>query len=230
VDSTTASNRAVNIPEFVNMPPDQAIEKIDPQAVEYYRLFDQAFKMIAENDMPGAVTTLQKAVKSDPDEAMGHFLLGTALSDSDRESEALPEFRKAAELMPRNPKILDQLAMSLSLNGDQAGAAEQLQKAIQIDPASVEYRYNLGIVLESHGDFSQAAASLEKGVELSRSTDWRCLAELGKVYGKLGRSSDAARTTEMAADLAEKQNHPKAAKELRDNLSRYESGAGQTKN
>jgi Flp pilus assembly protein TadD len=230
VDSTTASNRAVNIPEFVNMPPDQAIEKIDPQAVEYYRLFDQAFKMIEENDIQGALTTLQQAVKADPDEAMAHFLLGSTLSDSDRESEALPEFRKAAELSPRSPKFLDHLAMSLYLNGDQRGATEQLRKAVELDPTSVEYRYNLGFVLESQGNVSDAAASLEKAVELSGSKDWRCLAELGKVYDKLGRPSDAIRATGMAVDLAEKQNHPKAAQDLRDNLSRYESEAGQTKN
>jgi Flp pilus assembly protein TadD len=230
VDGTTASNRAVNIPEFVNMPPDQAIDKIDPEAVEYYRLFDQAFKMIAANDIPDAVETLQKAVKADPNDEMGHFLLGTTLSDSNRESEALPEFRKAVEISPRRPKLVNQYAMSLYLTGDKAAAAEQMQKAVELDPTSVEYRFNLGFILESQGKTADAAASLEKAVELSRSEDWKCLAELGKVYDKLGRLSDAARATGAAADLAEKQNQPRAARELRDKLSRYESETDQKKN
>ncbi len=37
VDNTTAANRAVNIPEFLNIPQD-GLEKIDPQATEFYRL------------------------------------------------------------------------------------------------------------------------------------------------------------------------------------------------
>ena len=34
VENTTAANRAVNIPEFVNLPPD-GLESIDPQATEF---------------------------------------------------------------------------------------------------------------------------------------------------------------------------------------------------
>jgi tetratricopeptide (TPR) repeat protein len=147
VDNTTAANRAVNIPEFVNLPAGMSIDKIDPQATEFYRLFDEAYKLIEDDDVPGALKTLEQAVKADPDDSLGHFMLGTTLSASNRESEALPEFRKAAALSPRNPKFLDHLAMSLFLNGDQEGAIEQLQKAIDLDPASAEYRFNLGFVL-----------------------------------------------------------------------------------
>ena len=45
VDNTTAANRAVNIPEFVNIPPD-GLAKIDPHATEPYGLFNQAFDLI----------------------------------------------------------------------------------------------------------------------------------------------------------------------------------------
>jgi Flp pilus assembly protein TadD len=223
VDDTTAANRAVNIPEFINLPPGQSIDKIVPTAMEFYRLFDEAFKMMEENDIPGALSTLQEAVKADPEDSLGRFLLATALSASNRESEALAEFRKAAELSPRNPKFLDHLAMSLYLNGDAEGALEQLRKAIEIDPASAEYRFNLGFVLESRGDFEGAVAPLEKAVELSHGRNWRCLAELGKTYDKLGRPSDAVRATELAIDVAAKGSDQQGASELKENLSRYQA-------
>ncbi len=228
VDDTTAANRAVNIPEFVNMPPDKMIEKIDPQATEFYRLFDEAYKMIENNDITGAITTLNAAVRADLEDSLGHFMLGTALSANDQESDALPEFRKAVALSPRNPKFLDHLAMSLFLNGDQDGAVVQLQKAVALDPTSVEYPYNLGFVFESRGDFFDAVSPLEKAVELSHAGNWRCLAELGKVYNKIGRPSDAARATRMAIELAEQQNDLRDARELRETLTQYESEAGQT--
>ena len=223
IDDMTASNRAVNIPEFVNLPPDKSIESIDPQATEFYRLFDEAYKMIEENDIAGAIRTLQAAVKDDPDDSLGHFMLGTALSANDQESDALPEFRKAATLSPGNPKFLDHFAMSLFLNSDQKEAVEELKKAIDIDPTSVEYQFNLGFVFASQGDFLDAVSPLEKAAELSHSGNWQCLAELGKTYEKVGRVKDAIHVTGMAVDLAVEQNDLPNARNLRDDLTRFES-------
>lgn len=228
VDDMTAANRAVNIPEFVNLPPDKRIENIDPQATEFYRLFDEAYKMIENNDIAGAIQTLETAVTDDPDDSLGHFMLGTALSANDHESEALPEFRIAVALSPRNPKFLDHLAMSLYLNGDQNGAVAELEKAIDVDPTSAEYRFNLGFVFESRGDYFEAVSPLEKAVELSHARNWQCLAELGKVYDKVGRVNDAIRATGMAVHLATEQNNLRDARNLRDDLLRYETKAGQT--
>ena len=226
IDDTTAVNRAVNIPEFVKMPAGVTIDKIEPTAMEFYRLYDQAFKMIEENDIPGALTTLEQAVKADPDDALGHFMLGTALSASDREGEAQKEFQKAADLSPTNPKFLDHLAMSSFLNGDKEGAVGPLQRAIELDPRSVEYRFNLGVVLESRGDYSGAIGTLEAAVELSHSRNWRCLAELGKAYDKAGRPNDAVRVTELAIEVAGGQSDQDGSGELKENLSRYQSEIG----
>jgi Flp pilus assembly protein TadD len=231
VDDTTAANRAVNIPEFVNMPPSKSIEKIDPQATDFYRLFDEAYKLIESDDIPGAIKTLNEAVKADPEDSLGHFMLGSALSANDQESEALLEYRKAVALSPANPKFLDHLAMSQVLNGDPEGAVEELQKASDLDPSSVEYRFNLAYVLESRGDFAGAIPPLEKAVALSRSKNWRCLAELAKVYDKTGRADDAIQTARQALELALEQDDPQDARDLQDALDHYEhAGAGTKSN
>jgi Flp pilus assembly protein TadD len=86
----------------------------------------------------------------------------------------------------------------------------------------VEYRFNLAYVLESRGDFAGAIAPLEKAVALSRSKDWRCLAELAKVYDKTGRTAEAMPLARRALDIAAKQNNQRAAKNLQDALDRYE--------
>ncbi|UWZ82562.1 tetratricopeptide repeat protein [Occallatibacter riparius] len=230
VDDTTASNRAVNIPEFINLPAGMSIDKIEPKAMDFYRLFDQAFKMIEANDIQGALSILQEAVKADPEDGSGHFLLATALSASDREGEAQREFQRAAELSPRNPKYLDHLAMSLYLNGNQEGAIAPLKRAIELDPSSAEYPFNLGVVLVARGDYSDAVPSLEKAVELSQGRNWRCLAELGKVYDKLGRPNDAVRVTEAAIQVVAGQKNQEGAGELKEDLVRYQSEAGKASN
>ena len=60
VDDTTAANRAINIPEFVNLPPGTSIDKIDPEATNFYRLFDQAYAQIESNQFPEAIDTCIK--------------------------------------------------------------------------------------------------------------------------------------------------------------------------
>ncbi len=56
IDNATAANRAVNIPEFVNIPPDGLL-KIEAPAVEYYRLFDQAWEL-GQKGQPQSVVGL----------------------------------------------------------------------------------------------------------------------------------------------------------------------------
>ena len=51
IENATAANRAVNIPEFVNIPPD-GMMKIDTPATEFYRLFDVA-KELADKGQCG---------------------------------------------------------------------------------------------------------------------------------------------------------------------------------
>ena len=222
VDDTTAANRAVNIPEFVNLPPGQMIERIDPQATDFYRLFDQAFQQIENNQFGEAIRTLHEAIKSNPDDSLTHYVLATALSANDEERDALAEYRKAVELTPSNPTFLDHLAVSLALNGMPEEAVDEIQKAIVIDPGSVEYRFNLAYLLESEGKFSDAIAPLEQAVAMSKGRDWRCLAELAKVYDKTGHRAEAVQALRQGVDAASRQNNQAAAKTLQDALDRYQ--------
>jgi Flp pilus assembly protein TadD len=229
VDDTTASNRAINIPEFVNLPPGAGIDKIDPQATDFYRFFDEAYTQIENNQFAEAIATLHKAIANNPDDALAHYVLATALSASEAEKDALAEYQQAAVLAPTNPMFLDHLAVSLALNGDSTGAIEQLQRAIAVDPGSVEYRFNLAYVLESRGEFESAVQSLEKAVALSHRRDWRCLAELAKVSNKTGRNAEAIESAREALNLAVKGSNAQAVRMLQDALSHYEQNAAAAK-
>ncbi len=162
VDDTTAANRAINIPEFVNLPPGISIDKIDPQATDFYRLFDEAYKLIENNQFPEAIDTLRKAIQNNPDDALVALRSGHG-SQRQRPGEGRAHrIPQAVALTPTNPMFLDHLAVSLALNGDSAGAVEQLQRAIAVDPGSVEYRFNLAYVLESRGEFAERGSTPRK--------------------------------------------------------------------
>jgi Flp pilus assembly protein TadD len=222
VDNTTAANRAVNIPEFVNVA-QGGLERIDPQATEFYRLVDQAFKLAQARRIPEAIETLRDAIQRVPDDAMAHYNLGTLLSDSGRQSEALEEYRKASELSPENTTFLERLGVLLVMNGDLDGGIEKLRKAIELQPGIAEYHFNLGYLLESRGDFGGALAPLEKAVELSGGKNARFLAELANAYDKTGRSTEAIQSAQRALDLAVEAHDDELAKSLRDAIARYQS-------
>jgi Flp pilus assembly protein TadD len=221
VDDTTAANRAVNIPEFVNAPMD-GLEKIDPQATEFYRLFDQAYALMENDQLPEAITVLREAIARNPDDAVTHYVLATALSGNNQESEALEEYRKACALAPANAAFFDHLAVSLALNGHPDEAVEQLQKAIALVPAAPEYRFNLGVLLESRGDNAGAVAAFQKAVELSRGKNWQGLAELAKAYDKTGRTAEAIEAIKQALGLTVAQHDEQDAQALREVLEGYE--------
>ena len=166
VDNTTAANRAVNIPEFVNIP-EGGMEKIDPQATEFYRLFTEAYEFMEKNQMPDAIKALQGAIDRDPDDALAHYALATALSGNDQEDLALAEYRKACALNTTNASWFDHLAVSLDLNGLSDEAIENWRKALAIDPNDGAAETDLGMVLFDNGHTDEGYEALHKAVEMA---------------------------------------------------------------
>ena len=223
VDDTTASNRAVNIPEFANVPPG-SLEHVVPQATDSYRMIDRASTLMEQNKIPEAIELLRQAIQLDPEDALTHYYLAVLLTRTGQESEALKEYRKACALNPTNATYLDHLGASLALSGDWDGAVDQIQKAIALQPISAEHRYNLGRVLESRGNDAGAVVALQKAVELSKNKNGKFLAELAGAYYRTGRSTEAVQAAQQALDLALDENDVQLAKNLMDALDRYQHG------
>ena len=78
IDNATASNRAVNIPEFVNIAGD-GIEDIQVPAVEQYKLMDEAMDLEEKGKNDQALAIWKKAVAMDPDNAKAQNGLGISL-------------------------------------------------------------------------------------------------------------------------------------------------------
>jgi len=166
VDNTTAANRAVNIPEFVNIPPD-GLDKIDPEATRYYHLSSDAFEFMEKNQMPAAIEKWREALQLDPDNAVAHFSLAVSLSGNNQENAAVEEYRKACDLEPHHASWFDHLAVSLALTGNPDGAVATWQKSLTLDPSNAKAEMEMGTVLAEEGQVQAGLEHLRKAVELA---------------------------------------------------------------
>jgi Flp pilus assembly protein TadD len=199
VDNTTAANRAVNIPEFVNMPQD-GLDHIDPQATEFYRLFNQAFDLMENNQMPEAIQALRQALDRDPDDPLTHYALATALSGNDQERDALEEYRKACALDPNNAAWFAHLAVSLALTGDIDGAIVNWRQSLALDPSDVGAETDLGTALFEKGQVQEGYEHLRKAVDMAPKLP-DAHNHLGLALARMGRMDEAVDQLQQAVTI-----------------------------
>lgn len=223
VENTTAANRAVNIPEFVNVPPG-GLETIDPQALEFYKMVEEAFHLAEKNRVPEAIGKMQEALERNPDDAMAHYNLGLLLEGGGQKAASLAEFRRAEELGPENALFPEHLAVALVVSGQVDAGVAELRKALVLRPDSAEDWFNLGYILERQKDFAGALEPLKKAVELSEGKNWQYLGELASTYDRTGQEAEAIAAAGKALDLAVAAGDGEAARGLREALERYRTG------
>ena len=137
IDNATAANRAVNIPEFVNIPPD-GMMKIDVPAAESYRLFDVALDLTAKGQLDAGIATWKKVLELDPRNAKAHNNLGVALLRQGNFAEAKAHFQQALEIDPDYTDAQNDLGMAFLREENVDEAIPHLQRAIELNPANAK--------------------------------------------------------------------------------------------
>jgi Flp pilus assembly protein TadD len=164
IENATAANRAVNIPEFVNIPPD-GMAKIETPAAEYALHVDLAVDLMKNRQYDAAVTEWNKALELVPAESRVHNNLGVALTETGKVDEAIAHYRKAVELDPQFSEAFNNLGEALAGKGAVKEAISQFEKAVQLDPEHTVARASLGLVLARAGQTDKAIFQLKKVVE-----------------------------------------------------------------
>lgn len=141
VENATAPNRAVNIPEFVNLPPGGLLS-IDVPAAEFYRLYDEASELAKSGDFAASAELWRQAIALAPADARAHNNLGTALSRLRRQSEAVRSYRRAVELKPAYADAHFNLGAALWSLGSRTEALAEWEQAASLaadsDPALLD--------------------------------------------------------------------------------------------
>ncbi len=184
IDDATAANRAVNIPEFVNIPPD-GLEKIEVPAVDLYRHYNLAAEMARNGDYQGAIAEWKKALELNPDEPSVHLSLGVTLARLGRLNEAVNEYQKALQRPPNGARVEFRLGSALGDAGkpDEAiarydyalallrlsridEAQQSVEAALRADGDLAEAHELLGQILSRKAQWAEAAREFQKALEL----------------------------------------------------------------
>jgi tetratricopeptide (TPR) repeat protein len=225
VDNTTASNRAVNLPEFVNIPPD-GLEAIKVPAVEQYRIMDQAMKMEENGQNDQAVTLWRNAVAMDPDNAKAQNGLGISLYIAKNIPEALEHLHRAIQINPLSVDSHYVLGKLLLEQGHPDDAISEFETAVTIRHHFASAEEGLASAYQAEGKQEEALAHWRDALSMDPNG---VSAMLGAAW-LLATSSEASlRNGAEAISLAENANRlePSEDPEVLDTLAAAYAENGQ---
>jgi Flp pilus assembly protein TadD len=172
VEDSTAANRAVNLPEFVNIPPD-GLAKIEVPAAEFYARFDRAWELNRKGEFEAAIAAWRSALELNPDDARANNNLGFALARQGRLEESIACWERALQANDQIPEVrenlvkaLDNLGVALLRKGSLNEAVPHLRRAAELDPQDAASQYNLGLALLRKSSFEEAIPRFQRALAL----------------------------------------------------------------
>jgi tetratricopeptide (TPR) repeat protein len=159
IDNSTAANRAVNIPEFVNISPN-GIDSIDVPASDLYRLIDEAMDLLGKGDNASALTKWEKALEVDPDDARANNGMGIALGLLGRSEEAIQYFQKAIQIDGSFFEAYYNLGVLLTRENRFNEAIDAWQNTVRLRPTFSEGHENLGYAFYLQAKFFDSLTQL----------------------------------------------------------------------
>ena len=164
IDNSTAANRAVNIPEFVNISPD-GLKDIDVPVSDFYRLIDEALELQRKGDNTSAVGKWQKALEIDPNDARANNGLGIALGLTGKPLAASEYFKKATQIDGNFFEAYFNLGIVLLRENRIGEAADAWQNTVRLRPRFTKGHENLGHVLYLQEKYTESLTHLRFALE-----------------------------------------------------------------
>jgi eukaryotic-like serine/threonine-protein kinase len=147
-----------------------------------------------------ASESANQAVRLDDNLAAAHVSMGLVKMESGDSAGAEKEFRRAADLDPKNSRPHDYLAALYDKTGKSDQALQELKRALEMDPKSWVSYMELGLNRYQAANYTGAAENWERALKLEPD-NVPALRNLGAVYHQLGRDDDAAGALQRALEI-----------------------------
>ncbi|MBN1600438.1 MAG: tetratricopeptide repeat protein [Chitinispirillaceae bacterium] len=165
IENATASNRAVNIPEFLNTS-SGGIEKILAPAADYARHTDLAVEAMKNRQYENAIQEWNKVLLLDHDNPRVYNSLGVALMENAKIDDAIIHYKKAISLNPQYAEAYNNMGEALNTKGNIRDAILQFKRAVKLNPDYCVAHANLGTLLAGSGHTNDAIVHLKKAAEV----------------------------------------------------------------
>jgi protein O-GlcNAc transferase len=150
---------------------------------------------------PGGIEELMQASKLAPADLTTGLDFARALSDAERDNEAISVLQPLLIAHPESIAIAYQLALALQRTGNAAGAIPLFEKTIASDPGNAEVQTNLGMALTQAQRAKDAVAHLQRAVKLAPDMV-TAHQDLAAAYIQLNQLDDAIAQLRIAIQLA----------------------------
>lgn len=156
IENSTAANRAVNIPEFVNVGYED-LQSISVPAVAHHRDYERGNELARQGRFEEAVVEFQKALIGEENawrvnDWRIHENLSSALLELGRHELALEHIYKSLRLNMANVRMHTNLGSLLSDKGLYDQALRHADLAIELDPRKALSWFNRGTLRLKAGD------------------------------------------------------------------------------
>jgi tetratricopeptide (TPR) repeat protein len=180
----------------------EAAQKNNEKIKNLNGILKQAKDLEGQGNYDQAITMLQQAAQTAPEQDLIWAYLGDAQRGAKKYPDAIESYQKALAIKPTNGAYMAQMADALAKSGQTEKAIQQYAAAAQADPTNAAaYYYNEGAVLTNTGKVDDAIAAFDKALQLDPNRAdayyWKGIDMMGKATtDKSGKMTAPAGTAE----------------------------------
>ena len=199
IPDSTASNRAVNIPEFVNLR-DEDLVSISVPAVQDLQRTMQGIELARQGKLDEAMAEFGTAMQLRPGNLDAYVNSAIVLLDKGAVDEAINRLTAALRVNPRLPHAHGNLGVALARKGLLDQAIAHFEAALKIDPNYLEAHANMGRALQAKGQLADAEAHFRAALGINPK-DPLAHVDLGGILLETGDMEQALRHFRRALEL-----------------------------
>ena len=202
IDNSTAANRGVNIPEFVNIKQDSWV-KLEAPLADFFHQVDMAVDLANSGKLDESIAQFRKALQVSTGDARAHYYYGRVLEQKGNLDEAIVEYKAALQTDPTssmNTAVYDDLALALGRMGQLDESMASYEKALAANPGDPRAHSGLALGLLEKGRFDecieqcQMALKADPRLALAYNT-------MGAALARTGKLADAVASLRAAVEL-----------------------------
>jgi tetratricopeptide (TPR) repeat protein len=142
-------------------------------------------------DRSRAISLMESAMRSAPDDTASHLALADLYVDAGRETDAVKMLDVAVEKFPKDADVLNFLGYLLAERGERLDEAVRLvTRALEIDPGNPSYLDSLGWAHFKRGELADAQKHLAKAAD-ALPTNSVIQDHYGDLLARMGKPADA---------------------------------------